>query len=171
MSRSQRVRLTHEALDAVMALEVAVYPFPWSRGNFVDSLVAGHVAWGLFDDDDGRLLAYCVAMRGFEEVHLLNITVAPDARRRGHARRLIGELVELCRQEAATRLWLEVRVSNTEARATYERLGFVADGVRRGYYPAGGGRREDAVVMHLEVAGTAAPSAAEVDVGVPRSEA
>lgn len=151
MSAPRRVRLGHEALDAVMAIEVAVYPFPWSRGNFVDSLVAGHVAWGLFDVDE-RLLAYCIAMRGVEELHLLNITVAPEARRQGHARRLIGALVELCRDEGATRLWLEVRPSNLEGRATYERLGFVVDGVRRGYYPAAGGGREDALVMHLDVA-------------------
>ncbi len=145
------VPMQQARLDAVAALERRVYPFPWTRGNFVDSLVAGHVAWLLVDPHDDALVAYCVAMRGHEELHLLNITVAPEARRQGHARRLIGELVALGRREGAGRLWLEVRVSNREGRATYERLGFVTDGMRPGYYPAAGGTREDALVMHLDI--------------------
>ena len=66
--------------------------FPWTRGNFVDSLAAGYIAWTL-NGSGGELLAYCVAMRGAGEMHLLNITVAPAARRRGHARRLLDALV------------------------------------------------------------------------------
>jgi len=84
-------------------------------------------------------------------MHLLNITVAPTARRRGHARRLLAELVQLCRRIGAARLWLEVRESNAQARDAYRRLGFAQVGRRKGYYPAPEGRREDAVVMSLDV--------------------
>ena len=91
-------------------------------------------------------------MRGVEEMHLLNITVAPAPRRRGHARRLLAELVRAePAASGAARLWLEVRESNAEARATYARLGFAEVGPRRGYYPAPAGRREDAVVMSLAI--------------------
>ncbi len=134
-----------------MALEVAVYPFPWTRGNFVDSLAAGYFA-SLLHGTGGELLAYCVAMAGVDEMHLLNITVAPAARRQGHARRLLGELEAAARRLGAWHVWLEVRESNGEARRAYQRLGFAHVGVRRGYYPAPAGR-EDAVVMSRPVDG------------------
>lgn len=143
--------MTVASLDGVLELENEVYPFPWTRGNFVDSLVAGYTAWTL-NQVDGVLVGYCVAMAGLDEMHLLNITVAPAARRRGHARRLLGELVQQCRLRRASRLWLEVRESNAEARDVYRRLGFAAVGRRKGYYPAPEGRREDAIVMSLDVA-------------------
>jgi ribosomal-protein-alanine N-acetyltransferase len=138
--------MTLASLDGVVALENEVYPFPWTRGNFVDSLAAGYVAWTL-NGAGGELLAYCVAMRGAGEMHLLNITVAPSARRQGHARRLLDALVDECRDLEAERLWLEVRLANVDAQRTYLRLGFVKVGVRKGYYPAPAGTREDAVVM------------------------
>jgi ribosomal-protein-alanine N-acetyltransferase len=142
--------MTLASLEGVVALETEVYAFPWTRGNFVDSLAAGYTAWTL-NGHGGELLAYCVAMRGAGEMHLLNITVAPTARRRGHARRLLIELIRLCRRGGATRLWLEVRESNAQARDAYRRLGFAPVGRRKGYYPAPEGRREDAVVMSLDV--------------------
>jgi ribosomal-protein-alanine N-acetyltransferase len=142
--------MTVASLDGVMALEEAVYPFPWTRGNFLDSLAAGYVAWTL-NRIEGDLVGYCVAMFGVDEMHLLNITVAPAWRKRGHARRLLDELVGVCRQRPADRLWLEVRESNHAAREVYRRLGFAPAGIRRGYYPAPAGTREDAIVMTLDL--------------------
>ncbi len=142
--------LTVVALDGVMALEEVVYPFPWTRGNFLDSLAAGYVSWTL-NRLEGDLVGYCVAMFGADEMHLLNITVAPSWRCRGHARRLLDELVSVCRKRSADRLWLEVRESNQTAREVYRRLGFAIAGTRRGYYPAPQGTREDAVVMTLDL--------------------
>ena len=142
--------MTVASLDGVVELENAVYPFPWTRGNFVDSLVAGYTAWTL-NHVDGDLVGYCIAMSGVGEMHLLNITIAPAARRRGHARRIVDELVRACRSRRESRLWLEVRESNDDAREVYRRLGFSAVGRRKGYYPAPAGRREDAIVMSLDV--------------------
>jgi ribosomal-protein-alanine N-acetyltransferase len=135
-------------LDAVMDIEVQAYPHPWSRGNFADSLAAGHRMRGLFDEA-GALVAYGVSMAGVEEWHLLNLTVAPAAQARGHARRLLAGLLVHAREGGARRLWLEVRVGNARARRLYEGCGFAVIGLRRGYYPAGHGAREDAVVMSL----------------------
>jgi len=140
-----------EHLDSVMAIENAAYAFPWSRGNFVDSIVAGYPARVLLDAR-GVLLGYFVAMAGVEEMHLLNITVAPAAQRRGHARYMMAALIALCGEHAARELWLEVRLSNTRARAIYGQMGFVEVGIRKGYYPAGFARREDAAVMTLKLA-------------------
>ena len=142
--------MTVASLDGVIELENAIYPFPWTRGNFVDSIVAGYTAWTL-NHVDGDLVGYCIAMSGVGEMHLLNITIAPAARRRGHARRIVTELVRVCRSRRESRLWLEVREGNGEAREVYRRLGFAAVGRRKGYYPAPAGLREDAIVMSLDV--------------------
>jgi ribosomal-protein-alanine N-acetyltransferase len=142
--------MTTAHLPAVMAIEVAAYAFPWSRGNFIDSLAAGYPARVLMDAR-GTMLGYFVAMGGVDEMHLLNITVADAAQSRGHARRMIATLIALCREQLAHELWLEVRESNARARRIYARLGFEQKGVRKGYYPAPLGRREDAVVMSLKV--------------------
>ena len=143
-------------LDAVLAVEVSAYAFAWSRGNFIDSLAAGHPAWLLMDAGDA-LLGYFVAMFGVDELHLLNLTVAPAVQGRGHARRLIEALIGLARERRASQLWLEVRESNGRARAMYGRLGFVQVGQRKNYYPAGFGQRDDAVVMSLQIDPAAAP--------------
>jgi len=135
-------------LDAVLAIEAAAYAFPWTRGNFVDSLASGYDARVLYAGD-GQVLGYYVAMAGVEEMHLLNITVAPAHQHQGHARFMIDALAATCRARRAQQLWLEVRESNTRARAIYLRRGFEQVGLRRGYYPAAHGRREDAIVMSL----------------------
>ena len=137
-------------LGVVSAIETAAYPFPWSRGNFIDSLAAGYIARVLWADRQ-RAIGYFIAMEGVDEMHLLNLTVAPPEQRRGNACRMLDELVALCRAHGARQLWLEVRESNERARALYLRYGFKHIGVRRGYYPAAAGKREDAAVMSLEV--------------------
>lgn len=142
--------MTVAQLDAVMAIEVAAYAFPWSRGNFIDSLAAGYPA-RVLRGEGGELLGYFVAMGGVDEMHLLNITVAPAVQGRGHARVLVDALIALCREQQAHKLWLEVRASNGRAHSMYEHFGFEAVGVRKGYYPAPFGRREDAVVMSLQI--------------------
>lgn len=142
--------MTTAQIEAVMAIEVAAYAFPWTRGNFIDSLAAGYPA-RVLQGARGELLGYFVAMGGVDEMHLLNITVAPALQGRGHARTLIDALVALCRERAARELWLEVRASNAHARAMYVHLGFMQVGLRKGYYPAPFARREDAIVMSLKL--------------------
>ena len=134
-------------LDAVLAIERACYGFPWTRGNFLDSIAAGYLLEGVFVDD--VLRGYLVAMAGVEEMHLLNLSVAPAAQGQGHALALLDALVAHCTVHAARTLWLEVRASNLRAQAIYRRYGFVQVGLRRSYYPAPRNRREDALVMSL----------------------
>ena len=137
--------ITVDLLDAVLAIEVQAYPFPWTRGNFIDSIAAGYLTRALFEGDE--LIGYFVAMPGFEEMHLLNVTVAAPHEGRGHARRLLAELYALSASFAATAVWLEVRESNERARALYLHEGFAEAGRRRDYYPAPAGKREDAILM------------------------
>jgi [ribosomal protein S18]-alanine N-acetyltransferase len=136
-------------LDRVAAIERGAYAFPWSRGNFVDSLAAGYLAEVLADGATGEVVGYFVAMIGVGEMHLLNLTVAPEAQGQGHGHGILQRLMQRCRQHRLESLWLEVRFGNHRARALYRRHGFAEVGLRRGYYPAPFGAREDAVIMSL----------------------
>lgn len=135
-------------LGAVLTIETAVYEFPWSRGNFLDSLHAGYFARLLYDEQQ-VLAGYLVAMAGVDEMHLLNLTVGPARQRRGHARWMLDALLAHCREHSAAMLWLEVRVGNEGARALYRHCGFSEIGIRRNYYPGSSGAREDAIVMSI----------------------
>ncbi len=139
--------LTAAQVDAIVAVEVRAYAHPWSHGNFVDSLAAGYVARVALDDE-GLVTGYFIAMPGVDELHLLNVTVAPEHQGRGHGRALLEAVVAEARARGATRLLLEVRESNLRARRLYTSRGFAELGRRRGYYPARSGR-EDALVMSL----------------------
>ncbi len=141
--------MRESALDAVLALELQAYPHPWQRKHFSDCLVAGYQAQLLMADD--TLLGYFVAMPGFEEAHLLNLAVAPNHQRQGWALLLLQALVLWARSKGLQWLWLEARASNTRAVQVYKAHGFRQVGVRKQYYPASHGQREDALVMSLKL--------------------
>ncbi len=145
--------MTRARLPAVLRVEQSAYPHPWSENNFLDSLLAGYQAQMLVAGSSASpdLLGYFVAMKGVDEVHLLNITVAPAWQCQGWARVLLDALGVWSRGQGAQWLWLEVRVSNLRARAVYEIHGFKHVGTRRNYYPASPGlpNGEDAIVMSL----------------------
>ncbi|HYB52200.1 MAG TPA: ribosomal protein S18-alanine N-acetyltransferase [Burkholderiaceae bacterium] len=128
-----------------MRLEQAIYPFPWTSGNFEDALRSGYSAWTLVSETDA-IIAYAVAMLAVDEAHLLNLAVDPQLQRRGYGWRLLDWMARIMREYGARFLLLEVRPSNTEALRLYRQYGFEPIGIRRGYYPARRGR-EDAIVM------------------------
>lgn len=140
------VRRAMELLDLaeVTEIEARAYPFPWTRGNFIDSIAAGYIAEVLVEGP--ALLGYFVAMHAVDDLHLLNVTVAPDHQGRGHGQGLLHAVLAHAERLALPRVLLEVRRSNTRAQALYARLGFAEIGQRKSYYPAAQGR-EDAVVM------------------------
>jgi ribosomal-protein-alanine N-acetyltransferase len=141
--------ITPDWLDDVCAVEQSAYTHPWTRTNFTDSLAAGYHCQMLVAGH--TLLGYFVAMKGVDEVHLLNITVAPAHQRQGWAPLMLAALGGWARAQAAMWLWLEVRASNQRALDIYVRHGFRRVGVRKGYYPALENRREDAIVMSLRL--------------------
>ncbi|MDX3985496.1 MAG: tRNA (adenosine(37)-N6)-threonylcarbamoyltransferase complex dimerization subunit type 1 TsaB [Achromobacter sp.] len=137
--------LTHDDLDEVAALEAHVQAFPWTRGNFVDALAAGYGAWVL--RREGKVAAFCILMFAPDVAHLLVIAVSKHLHRQG----LGGILLQWCEAQARERglegVLLEVRPSNVSAVSFYRDHGYLQIGVRRGYYPAEKGTREDALVM------------------------
>ncbi len=136
-------------LDAVTALEASMQPFPWSRGNFADSLAVGHSVWVL--RVGGDLIGFSVVMAVLDEAHLLNIGVCQRYRGQGYGARLLRHAMENARLNHATRLFLEVRPSNERAVDLYRHFGFRQIGLRKGYYPASNGR-EDALIFDKELA-------------------
>ena len=136
-------------LDAVLALELQVYPHPWQRQHFADCLADGYQAQMLMAGD--TLLGYFVAMPGFEEAHLLNLAVSPNHQRQGWALVLLDALVLWARGKGLQWVWLEARASNPRAVQVYQARGFRTVGRRKDYYPASHGQREDALVMSLKL--------------------
>ena len=146
--------MTGSDLDAVMAIETRAYDFPWSRGNFADSIDARYVAQVLAEAD-GALLGYFIAMPGIEEMHLLNLAVEPLMQGRGLGAVLLDAVLLAALQHRAKVLWLEVRPSNARGLSLYARFGLHPVARRRDYYPAldaaGARCREDAIVMSAPV--------------------
>jgi len=145
----QQCRLIKQAdVDAVMAVELRCYPFPWTAGIFRDCLYAGHECWML--EGRGGILGYFVLSCAAGEGHLLNICVAPEHQGFGHGRRLLKQVFEVARWHRLQRVFLEVRPSNPHAIALYDSEGFNEIGRRPNYYPAVKGR-EDGIVMAIEL--------------------
>jgi ribosomal-protein-alanine N-acetyltransferase len=135
-------------LDEVWALEKSVFPHPWSRANFADSLAAGYDAWLLRDAQD-ELAGYFLIMYAVDEAHLLDVAVAAGRQRLGLGRHLLDRVVERSRQRGMESILLEVRPTNERALQVYKKYGFSEIGRRKGYYPAHEGQREDAIVMRF----------------------
>jgi ribosomal-protein-alanine N-acetyltransferase len=146
-------------LEAVLAIEAVSHLHPWTRGNFADSLAAGHWAYcirpqvdqaikGSFLDPD-VLWAYCILFPAVDELHLLNITVSPKLRKLGLGARMMAAIEGVAAQQNIPRILLEVRPTNTGALNLYQKLGYEQIGIRKNYYPANEqtGAREDALVM------------------------
>ncbi|ATE62578.1 ribosomal protein S18-alanine N-acetyltransferase [Thauera sinica] len=135
-------------LDWVVACEQDLHAFPWTRGNFADSLAAGYSCWVL--RVAGRPVGYAVMMLVLDEAHLLDISIDRQAQRGGHGATLLHHLRNEARLHGATQFFLEVRPSNGPALNLYRKHGFEHVGRRRDYYPAADGR-EDAIVMRCEL--------------------
>jgi [ribosomal protein S18]-alanine N-acetyltransferase len=137
-----------EDLDCVASIEGRTYAFPWTLGNFRDSVLAGHDCVTCLSGE--AIVGYFVLMIAGPESHLLNITIDRDEQRRGYGSALLDQVVRRARKAGSEQLLLEVRPSNGPAKRLYQRAGFRVVGVRKNYYPARAGR-EDALVMSLSL--------------------
>lgn len=142
--------MTSSDVDAVLAIERAVQPYPWTRGNFSDALANGYLCH--VEEQAGEICGYAVLMPGVEEAELLTIGVAAAQQRRGLGRAMLGEMLALARGRKMSRVFLEVRVSNVAAIALYRSAGFDQVGLRRDYYQNANGS-EDALVMACDLTG------------------
>lgn len=135
--------MTVDDVDDVVAVESSAYSHPWSDGIMRDCLRVGYSCWVCLLDD--VIVGHAVMSVAVGEAHLLNICVGPEWQGRGLGRRLLHRVFRIAAERNADTVFLEVRASNTLARALYASEGFVEIGQRRGYYPHANGR-EDALV-------------------------
>lgn len=138
-------QMVREDIEEVMRIERSIYPYPWSAGNFTDSLNFGHVC--KVAELDGAMVGYAVLMPAPDEAHLLTIGIATGHQRMGLGAALLEKMMAIAREAGMQRVILEVRPSNTAALALYRKCGFSQIGLRRGYYPADNNGREDALVL------------------------
>jgi ribosomal-protein-alanine N-acetyltransferase len=133
-------------LAVIERIERRAYPTPWSRSMFAGEIAKqSSICLGAVDgDEDDRLVGYLIISRYADAWHIMNIAIDEDYRRRGIATQLLNRLFELTSSDDRRGYTLEVRVSNGHAIRLYESLGFVARGIRRGYYTD---NREDALIM------------------------
>jgi [ribosomal protein S18]-alanine N-acetyltransferase len=136
-------------LQRIVEIESRAYQFPWSEGIFRDCLRVGYPAWVV--EAGGCLAGYGIVSVAAGESHVLNVCVDPAWQRLGLGRRLMVQLMHCARELGAARMMLEVRPSNTAARALYEQLGFAEIGLRPAYYPSRRALREDAMVLAREL--------------------
>jgi ribosomal-protein-alanine N-acetyltransferase len=151
--------MTTADLDSVLSIESVSHIHPWTKGNFSDSLAAGHWAYcvrpQLEDAIKGSYLdpvilwAYCILFPAVDELHLLNITVSSKLRRLGIGSKMMNAIEGVAAQQKMPRIILEVRPSNLSALKLYQGLGYEQIGLRKNYYPidAASGLREDAWVL------------------------
>jgi [ribosomal protein S18]-alanine N-acetyltransferase len=133
-------------LDAIMEIELQIYPYPWTRGNFSDSLNSGYSAWVLMHNKE--IIGYSLMMIVLDEAHLLNLSIAKTYQKLGLGRTLLEHMVNIAKKNQMANMFLEVRQSNISAIALYENMGFNEMAIRRNYYLAVSGR-EDAILMGL----------------------
>jgi [ribosomal protein S18]-alanine N-acetyltransferase len=139
-------RLTLADLAAIERIERRAYPTPWSRSMFAGELAKpSSICLGAVDMDAGEVLVgYLIISRYADAWHVMNVAVHADYRGHGIATKLLNRLFDQTAGDDRRGYTLEVRVSNEGAIKLYEKLGFVARGVRRGYYTD---NREDALIM------------------------
>ncbi len=143
------IRQMEEAdLDFVLEIEQHVYPFPWSRQIFVDSIEAGSLL--VVMEQRNKIIGYSVLSSGAGESQLLNIAISPESQQKGMGEILLRWLIEWSRNNGSEMLFLEVRLSNISAQNLYLKLGFNEIGMRENYYRLSGGRREDALIFALQ---------------------
>jgi ribosomal-protein-alanine N-acetyltransferase len=138
-------------IDQVLAIEQTSFSMPWSgnlflsefRSPLVSTLMVSLSSTAPKRTVTGYIVFWLVA----DEMHILNLAVAPDSRRRGIARRLVLAGIKHAHAKGARRAFLEVRASNIAAQKLYSSLGFMGTSLRRDYYDS---PVEDAVVMTLE---------------------
>src|SRR4051812_26102117 len=126
-----RYRRMHERdLDVVMAIENSIYPHPWTRGNFKDSLREGYHCWVM--EVAGEFIGYAVLAVALDEAHLLNLSIAANWQRQGRGREMLQFLLKLAGDMGVHKVFLEVRPTNHAGIALYAATGFSEIAIRRG---------------------------------------
>lgn len=135
-------------IDRILEIEYQSFAAPWSRAAFEGELVRNHFARYFVVEVDGYAVGYAGMWLIIDEAHITNIAIDPAFRGKKLGELLLRQMMTVAVWNGATRMTLEVRVSNKKAQHLYEKLGFRSYGVRKGYYSDNG---EDAIIMWAEL--------------------
>lgn len=141
-------RASSEDLPALARIEESVQIAPWSQ-SLLATCLEPPTAMFVAESAEG-LCGWGAVRNVLGEAEVLNLAVAYHARRQGWGRGLMQALMAEAREANSRSMFLEVRIGNDAAQSLYEQLGFVACGLRPGYYPAEDGR-EDALLMECSL--------------------
>jgi ribosomal-protein-alanine N-acetyltransferase len=147
------VPMRRRHLRAVLRIEAAVYPRPWSLALFLSELALRTTRAYRVARAAGSVVGYAGLMWSGDDAHVTTIAVDPAWQRHKVGTQLLLHLAELARARGARNLTLEVRVSNLGAQALYHQFGFAPAGIRKNYYTE---TNEDALVMWAEDIGSEA---------------
>ena len=137
-------KMKKEDLDRVSQIEKECFSTPWSRDSFED-MIDNEAALYMVAEDNGYIVANCGVIIAAGEGDICNVAVDPSYRKRGIAKLLLTRVMEEASKEMGVLSFtLEVRRSNTAAISLYEKLGFVNEGIRPGFYTS---PKEDAVIF------------------------
>lgn len=131
-------------VDEVMEIEVKSFTVPWSRAAYIEELLFNTAAMYFVAKLEDTVVSYAGIWVVLDEGHITNIAVHPEYRNYGIAQNMINTIIEFASSKGLSKVFLEVRTSNTAARKLYTKLGFIEDGIRKKYYLDNG---EDAILM------------------------
>ena len=135
-------------LSAIELIENEVHAYPWTRGNFLDSIKSNHTCLMMKVNDE--IIGFTVIMFVLDECHLLNISIKKSMQKQGYGSHLLNEVIRRANLACSKTIYLEFRVSNQAAINLYDKHGFNEISIRKDYYRAKEGR-EDAVLMGLVI--------------------
>jgi [ribosomal protein S18]-alanine N-acetyltransferase len=136
--------MTLSDLSQIEQVENSSFSAPWSRQAFVDELVHNQFAAYTVITVDGDVVGYCGCWLILDEAHITNLAIHPDYRGKGLGEAALTYVMGRMKRQGASKMFLEVRVSNQAAQSLYQKLGFTCSGIRHGYYAD---NQEDAILM------------------------
>ena len=140
-------KMHEDDISQILVIENESFPTPWHRKIFELELNKPKTLH-LVSKSGDRVTGYIISWMMYDEIHILNLAVHPEFRRRGIARELINKVIRHFHQKGAKSVILEVRINNKSAQNLYSKLGFRILRIRKKYYSDTG---EDAIVMCMDL--------------------
>lgn len=136
-------KMTEEDAKYLAQIEEATFSMPWKVCDFLEMIAHDEVEY-LVVTLDGEIIGGAGIRNILGDGEITNVVIREDMRGNGYSSMLMERLLEVGRGLGATQFTLEVRVSNAPAIGLYEKMGFVSEGVRPGFYDK---PKEDALIM------------------------
>lgn len=119
--------------EAAAGLEAENFSEPWSVNSFIEE-IKKETSIYIVAYEGEILVGVCGLVTSFDEGEVLNVSVKKEYRQQGIAEQMLQQLLQKAECKGIKHFTLEVREGNVPARNLYEKLGFVCEGIRPGFY-------------------------------------